>query len=92
MTHKVLAVLAAMFLSSIAISMDDKKQGEATFKAMDSDRDGRLTQNEVSGDSMLAQRFAALDRDSNGYLTKREYAAHMNGKRNGGKHEESRPY
>lgn len=95
MTHKVFnvfAVLAATFLSSVAIALDDKDRGDATFKAMDADRDSRLTQNEVSGDPMLAQHFAALDRDSDGYLTKREYAAHLKGNKNGTKEEARRPY
>lgn len=91
MSHKIFAVLAATLLSSIAFANDndndDKARGGDAFKAMDSNRDERLTQNEVSGDPALAQHFAALDRDQDGYLTKREYAAHK-----GDKNKEGRQY
>jgi hypothetical protein len=78
MTRKILAVLVATLLSSVA-SAD---RGGDVFKAMDANRDQRLTQNEVSGNPELWQQFAALDRDSNGYLTQEEYAAYMKMKDN----------
>jgi EF hand len=77
MTRKILAVLVATLLSSVAFAGDDQPRGGAVFKAMDSNRDQRLSQNEVSGNQELWQQFAALDRDSDGYLTQQEYAAYM---------------
>jgi hypothetical protein len=74
MTRKILAVLAATLLLSVAFA---NERGGDVFKAMDSNRDERLTQNEVSGDPALWQQFAALDRDSDGYLTKREFGAYV---------------
>ena len=79
MTYRSLSIFAAALLSSVVFAGDEDKMSgaaAATFKAMDANRDERLTQNEVSGDVELAQRFAALDRDADGYLTKREYSAH----------------
>ena len=94
MTHKILAVLATMLLSSIAIALDDDKgRSGDIFKAMDADRDDRLTQNEVSGDPVLAQHFASLDKNSDGYLTKREYAAQGKAGKNDRKEQQQpRPY
>jgi len=71
MTRKILVVLVATLLSSVAFA-----DGGDVFKAMDSNRDQRLSQNEVSGNAALWQQFAALDRDSDGYLTQQEYAAY----------------
>lgn len=80
MIPRIFAVLAAVLVSVTAFANEgDKARGAETFKAMDANRDDRLTQNEVSGDATLAQHFAALDRNSDGYLTKQEYAAHMKG-------------
>ena len=87
MTLKILAVLVAALLSSVAFADD----GDNVFKAMDSNRDHQLTQNEVSGNPALWQQFAALDRDSNGYLTPQEYAAYMKMKDND-KNKEGREY
>jgi Ca2+-binding EF-hand superfamily protein len=77
---KILIVSATALLTlTTYANADDKrtddKQASATFKAMDANRDDKLTQNEVSGDPTLAQNFTALDRDSDGYLSKKEYAA-----------------
>ena len=89
MTRKILAVLVATLLSSVAFAGDDKPRGGDVFKAMDSNRDQRLSQNEVSGDPALWQQFAALDRDSDGYLTQPEYAAY---RRDSDKNKEGREY
>jgi hypothetical protein len=76
MMSKILIVSATALLTLTTVyANDEDKQASATFKAMDANRDSKLTQNEVSGDPTLAQNFAALDRDSDGYLTKQEYAA-----------------
>jgi hypothetical protein len=79
MSHKILAVFAATLLSVVAFANDNDMgaRGDAKFKAMDGNRDARLSQNEVLGDQQLAQHFTALDRDSDGYLNKREYSAHL---------------
>jgi hypothetical protein len=79
MTRKILAILVATLLSSVAFADDDKPRGDDVFKAMDSNRDQRLSQNEVSGDAALWQQFAALDRDSDGYLSQQEYAVYTKG-------------
>lgn len=80
MMSKILIASAAALLTLTTAHADDddkrtEKQASATFKAMDANRDERLTQNEVSGDPTLAQNFTALDRDSDGYLNKKEYTA-----------------
>lgn len=87
MSHKILAVFAGTLLSFAAFANDAR--GDAVFKAMDANRDERLSLNEVSGDEQLMQHFAALDRDSNGYLTKQEYSARM---KDGTKNKEGRQY
>jgi Ca2+-binding EF-hand superfamily protein len=91
----IVSATALLTLTSAYANDDDKrtdKQTSATFKAMDANRDERLTQNEVSGDPTLSQNFTALDRDADGYLNKKEYAAaagkhHMNREE-----KEPRPY
>jgi len=80
MMSKILIVSATALLTlTTAYANDDDKrtdkQASATFKAMDANRDDRLTANEVSGDPTLAQNFTSLDRDSDGYLSKKEYSA-----------------
>ena len=80
MMSKILIVSATalLTLTTTYANDDDKrteKQASATFKAMDANRDERLTQNEVSSDPTLAQNFTALDRDADGYLSKKEYSA-----------------
>lgn len=85
---------ALLTLTTAQANDDDKptdKQASATFKAMDANRDDRLTQNEVSGDPTLAQNFTALDRDADGYLNKKEYAAAA-GKDPMTEEKERRPY
>jgi hypothetical protein len=79
MRYRIFAVLAATVLSSVAMANagDESKNSGAAFRALDADRDDRLTLNEVSGDEVLVQRFAALDRNSDGYLTPGEYSTHM---------------
>jgi hypothetical protein len=79
MKYRILAVLAATVLTSVAMANDDDKpkNSGAAFRALDADRDDRLSLNEVSGDEVLTQRFAALDRNSDGYLTPGEYSTHV---------------
>ncbi|WP_129643072.1 EF-hand domain-containing protein [Peristeroidobacter agariperforans] len=90
----IVSATALLTLTTAYANDDDKhtdKQASATFKAMDADRDDRLTQNEVSGDPTLAQNFTALDRDSDGYLSKKEYTAAA-GKDHTKTEKEQRPY
>jgi hypothetical protein len=75
----IVSATALLALATAYANADDKrtddKQASATFKAMDANRDDRLTANEVSGDPTLAQNFTSLDHDGDGYLSKKEYAA-----------------
>jgi hypothetical protein len=91
----IVSATALLTLTTAYAHADDKrtddKRASATFKAMDANRDERLTVNEVSGDPTLAQNFTALDRDADGYLTKKEYAAAA-GKDHMKDEKERRPY
>lgn len=98
MMSKILIVSATALLAlTTAYANDDDKrtddkQASATFKAMDANRDDRLTQNEVSGDPTVAQNFTALDHDGDGYLSKKEYTAAATGKGHMKDEKEQRPY
>lgn len=81
MIPKLVALLAAAVLASIALADDDDQstRAGATFKSLDRDSDQQLSASEASEDEALAQHFAALDTDADGFLNEREYAAHVKG-------------
>jgi Ca2+-binding EF-hand superfamily protein len=74
---KIQAVLicTAALLSPAAMAGDDpanKDKGD-TFTSLDTDADGKLSQEEVATHSGLSASFAKLDGDSDGYISKREF-------------------
>lgn len=45
------------------------------WKALDTDKDGRVSRAEAAADPKLAERFAELDADKNGYLDRADFQA-----------------
>lgn len=55
----------------------EKKKAETRFDAMDSNKDGKLSPEEVAGkSSYLSEKFAALDGDKDGSLSWEEFLGH----------------
>lgn len=55
----------------------EKKKAEARFDAMDTNKDGKLSRDEVTGKSTyLADNFDKLDSDKNGSLSWEEFLGH----------------
>ena len=55
----------------------EKKKSEARFDAMDTNKDGRLSRDEVAGKSgYLARSFDKLDADRDGFLNWEEFLGH----------------
>ena len=77
MNHKFVFVCAAALLSAAAFAEDAKpKKGvEARFESIDKNADGKLTQEELAGDSKLSGMFSTLDRDGDGAVTLEEFRA-----------------
>jgi Ca2+-binding EF-hand superfamily protein len=55
----------------------EKKKAEARFDAMDSNKDGKLSREEVAGKSnYLSEKFDTLDSDKDGSLNWEEFLGH----------------
>lgn len=55
----------------------EKKKAEARFDAMDSNKDGKLSREEVAGKSdYLANNFDKLDTNKDGFLSWEEFLGH----------------
>lgn len=73
-----LVVLALMSGAAMAADTDKpmrERETDATFDALDQNRDQRISQSEATGDQNVSARFAALDANGDGALTKRELTA-----------------
>ena len=47
----------------------------AVFAALDTNHDGKVSQQEAQKNPMVAQNFAAADKNHDGYLSKEEFTA-----------------
>jgi hypothetical protein len=74
MKYQLVLVCSAALISGAALANDDKASGKAgTFETLDTDSDGKLSQEEVAGNDGVASNFAALDGNSDGFISKREF-------------------
>jgi Ca2+-binding EF-hand superfamily protein len=75
MKYPIVLLCSAALLSTAALAGEEKsKEGaNATFETLDADADGKLSRDEVSGNSSLSGNFAALDGNSDGFVSKREF-------------------
>lgn len=59
------------------VARAEKKKAEARFDALDANKDGKLSRDEVTGQSAyLADNFEKLDTDKDGYLSWEEFIGH----------------
>jgi Ca2+-binding EF-hand superfamily protein len=76
MKTRLMLLCAAVLLSSAALAddnkMDEKGSGD-TFKALDTDGDGKVSKSEAAANEHFANSFDKLDGNSDGYVTKREW-------------------
>lgn len=70
---KVISTCVLMFGVTAAMAQSES-EGPA-FMGLDSDGDGRLSQEEAQADARVAEAFRSLDTDSDGYLTIDEFSA-----------------
>jgi Ca2+-binding EF-hand superfamily protein len=71
-----LIVLGAAALLSTAAVANDASTGESkgdTFAMLDADSDGKLSKEEVAGNTSITTSFDRLDGNSDGFITKREF-------------------
>jgi Ca2+-binding EF-hand superfamily protein len=74
MKYQIILLASAALFAAAAIAGDDKAKGAtSTFEALDKDADGKLSQEEVSGNDSLAGNFDRLDSNSDGFVSKREF-------------------
>jgi Ca2+-binding EF-hand superfamily protein len=75
MKYQVILLASAALVSTAAIAGDDKdaKGATSTFQALDKDADGKLSQEEVAGNTGLSGSFEKLDSNSDGFISKREF-------------------
>lgn len=68
------AAAAAALSSGTALAADHDKTGKAgaSFDALDTNRDGRISQSEASSDSKIV--FSSADKNGDGFLDSSEYA------------------
>jgi hypothetical protein len=55
--------------------MSSSASGQASFKTVDTDGDGRISRIEASSDKMLGKQFNRWDKNADGYLDSTEYGA-----------------
>jgi Ca2+-binding EF-hand superfamily protein len=74
-----LVTLTAALLSTGALANDNEttndtgKDRNDAFATLDSDSDGKLSKDEVSGSASLSSSFSMIDRNSDGYISRGEY-------------------
>jgi len=77
MKNQWVLLCAAALVSTGAVAGDDKEKdksgSQGTFKTLDTDADGRISQQEASADSTLASNFSTLDTNADGYVSEREF-------------------
>jgi multidrug resistance efflux pump len=56
-------------------SEQPSKGAQASFEALDRNKDQQLSKAEAAADTALAARFASIDANADGYISKREYSA-----------------
>lgn len=75
----ILGVAAVALITSTAVAGDESKDSKHTaaakFEKLDTDKDGRLSKDEVRTERTITAQFAAVDQDSDGYLSQTEYSA-----------------
>ena len=97
----ILSVAALVGLSAAAFA-DEAATGKGRhhgrarekFARLDTDKDGKLSQAEVSGHPKLAQKFAEIDKNGDGFLTPEEiraYAQAHRGEHRGGGDKPAKP-
>lgn len=74
MKYQIILLCSAALASGAALA-DDKSMRSAddTFKELDQDSDGKISQAEAEANASLSSNFDKLDGNSDGYVTKREY-------------------
>lgn len=73
-TAYVLSLIASIGMAGTAWANQEK------FEELDTDGDGRISQQEASESDKLQDKFGEVDRDGNGYITPTEYSLHMDEK------------
>ena len=58
------------------VPMEHKKMAAEEFAALDKNKDGKVSKDEVPADDALAAHFSMLDTDKDGSLSKTEFAKH----------------
>ena len=69
--RKCLALVAGLTMGSAAYAQD----AAAVFAALDTDRNGNISQMEAQRNSTVAANFVAADTDNNGSLSRDEFIA-----------------
>jgi Ca2+-binding EF-hand superfamily protein len=89
MKYQIVLLCSAALFSTAAMSGEEKSKegGNATFEALDTDADGRISKSEVAGTSLSGD-FTKLDSDSDGYVSKKEFRSNTMPK----KESPTRPY
>jgi Ca2+-binding EF-hand superfamily protein len=75
MKYHIILLCSAALASGAALAGDDKsvRSADDTFKELDQDSDGKISQAEAEANATVSTHFATLDGNSDGYVTKREY-------------------
>jgi Ca2+-binding EF-hand superfamily protein len=75
MKNQMVLLCSAALLCTAALAGEEKSNegASATFETLDADADGKLSRDEVAGNSTLSGNFAALDGNSDGFVSKREF-------------------
>ena len=77
MKYQIILLASAALVSTAAMAGDDESKhskGKTTvFETLDKDADGKLTQEELSGNEALSASFSRLDGDKDGFVSKREF-------------------
>lgn len=78
MKTRIILLCSAALLSSAALANEaandtDAKGAGATFKALDTDGDGKLSKDEAAANTQLSASFDKLDGNSDGFVSKREF-------------------
>ena len=70
-------VAAVMF--PLSVSAGDKSTTQDTFKALDKNKDGYISQQEAKANKKLTEQWEAADADANGKLEMSEFSAFESG-------------